>query len=246
MGSLLSYSILSGVYLLLLFPAYLIFIAREKQHGYNRAILLAIYAVAFSAVPLSSLLHGLPSPEALPLNSTIEGETIVYTGASEISDSRWATVLIWVFIAGMAVVAFRTVMTWIALVRVVRAGQKIVADGYTVILTDDERFAPFSWVNLIVVNRADYDGEKSAITTHEKAHIGAHHWVDLLIAQIVCIINWFNPAAWLMREELMLVHEYQADMAVIDSGFNPRDYQMLLIKKSCWRQISVIGQQPQS
>lgn len=26
----------------------------------------------------------------------------------------------------------------------------------------------------------------------------------LLIAQCVCIINWCNPAAWLMRDELCL------------------------------------------
>ena len=56
--------------------------------------------------------------------------------------------------------------------------------------------------------------------------------MDLLIAQAVCIVNWFNPAAWLMRDELMLVHEYQADMAVIDRGHDAQEYQMLLIKKA--------------
>lgn len=66
------------------------------------------------------------------------------------------------------------------------------------------------------------------------------------MAQAVCIVNWFNPAAWLMRDELMLVHEYQADVAVIEHGNDPQEYQMLLIKKSCWRQIPVLGQQPQS
>ena len=53
-----------------------------------------------------------------------------------------------------------------------------------------------------------------------------------MLAQIVCIVNWFNPVAWLMRDELMLVHEYQADMAVIDGGHNPENYQILLIKKA--------------
>ena len=56
--------------------------------------------------------------------------------------------------------------------------------------------------------------------------------MDLLIAQTVCIVNWFNPAAWLMRDELMLLHEYQADMAVIDRGLDRHGYQMLLIRKA--------------
>lgn len=63
-------------------------------------------------------------------------------------------------------------------------------------------------------------------------HVRSRHWIDLLIAQAVCVVNWFNPAAWLMRDELMLVHEYQADMAVIDHGHDPQEYQMLLIKKA--------------
>ena len=52
------------------------------------------------------------------------------------------------------------------------------------------------------------------------------------MAQLVAVFQWYNPAAWLMREELKAVHEYQADSGVISSGVNPREYQMLLIKKA--------------
>ena len=70
------------------------------------------------------------------------------------------------------------------------------------------------------------------ISVHELQHLRLCHWVDLLVAQIVGIFMWYNPAAWLMREELKAVHEYQADSAVIESGVAPREYQMLLIKKA--------------
>ncbi len=83
----------------------------------------------------------------------------------------------------------------------------------------------------IVINRGDYENKCAAITVHELKHVESHHWIDLLIAQIVCVVDWFNPVAWLMRDELMLVHEYQADMAVIDNGNDPQEYQILLIKK---------------
>lgn len=45
------------------------------------------------------------------------------------------------------------------------------------------------------------------------------------------MLQWLNPTAWLMREELKTVHEYQADDAVIKSGANIKEYQMLLIKR---------------
>ena len=98
----------------------------------------------------------------------------------------------------------------------------------------------------MVMNRADNAGDSDAIVVHELRHITCRHWIDLLVAQAVTIINWYNPAAWLMRSQLMLVHEYQADAAVINNSFNPKEYQMLLIKKGRWLEIPVSRQQPQS
>ena len=158
----------------------------------------------------------------------------------------WGTLLIWIFIAGALLAAAKTIYTSVRLTKVIRSGKKIAHHGYTLVVTDNEKFAPFSWMRYVVISRKDYDNNYSAIAAHELKHVASRHWIDLLLAQAVCIINWFNPAAWLMRDELMLVHEYQADMAVIDKGHDPQEYQLLLIKKSCWLQIPVLSQQPQS
>jgi len=219
--------------MLAMYLAYRVFLARENQHGYNRAILLLIYVISFITAPLLSLLKNF-APQAT--NQTVAVEEIdikvVETVAASSDKPVWGTVLIWVFIAGMIIVAIKTVITWFKLVGVIRNGERIKKDGYTVILTDDDRFAPFSWMNYVVLSSKDCQETYSSIVTHELKHVACRHWIDLLVAQIVCIMNWFNPAAWLMRDELMLVHEYQADMAVIDSGQNPQQYQMLLIKKA--------------
>ncbi len=231
MGTFLSYSLESGLLMLAMFLAYRVFLARENQHNYNRGVLLMIYIVSFAYLPLISLVHLLvsstPSQE-----SVFEGLGFIGVKSCTESQPIWGTVLIWAFMAGMAVVTAKTVITWIRLLKMIRSGDKVTHGEYTLVLTDDDKFAPFSWMRYILISRADYTSNCRAITTHELKHVACHHWVDLLIAQIVCIINWFNPAAWLMRDELMLVHEYQADMAVIDSGHNPQEYQMLLIKKA--------------
>ena len=231
MGEFLSYSIVSGLIMLSMLLAYRVFLARENQHGYNRGVLLMIYAVSFATLPVTSLLQKFTSATS-GQTIAMDGLRIAETVTEPVSKPVWGTVLIWIFMAGMTVVTARTIITWARLMAVIRSGEKVRRDGYTLVLTDDERFAPFSWMRYIVISRADHDENSSAIATHEMKHIASHHWLDLLIAQAVCIINWFNPAAWLMRDELMLVHEYQADMAVIDSGYNPQQYQMLLIKKA--------------
>jgi len=53
-----------------------------------------------------------------------------------------------------------------------------------------------------------------------------------LLVDVCILIQWFNPAAWLLKQELQTIHEYEADDTVLACGVNARDYQMLLIKKA--------------
>lgn len=233
MGFFLSYSIVSGLLMLAMYLAYHLFLSRENQHSFNRGVLLSIYVISFAVPLVLTALDRMAMPSADDVLAMEIGAAGGEATAGEASSSPlWAKALIWIFMAGIAVVSVKSVITVIRLVRVVRGGKKYDRGAYTLVVTTDERYAPFSWMRYMVVTDSDFANNCAAIATHELRHIAARHWIDLLIAQVVCIVNWFNPAAWLMRDELMLVHEYQADMAVIDHGHDPREYQMLLIKKA--------------
>ena len=231
MGAFLSYSILSGILMLTMYLTYRLFLAGENQHNFNRSILLLIYFVSFSCIPISGLIEMLKSSYSATIYPVTQVD-IIGADITSFSAPIWGTLLIWVYICGIIVVTLKTVVTWTRLTNVIRSGRKIPLDGYTLVITNDDRFAPFSWMRYVVIGMNDYINNYQAITTHELKHVSSRHWIDLLIAQIVCIINWFNPVAWLMREELMLVHEYQADTAVINDSHNVQEYQMLLIKKA--------------
>lgn len=84
---------------------------------------------------------------------------------------------------------------------------------------------------MVVGDKKDTE-ECRAVIVHELRHLSARHSMDLIIAQIYAIAVWYNPVSWLMIDELKTVHEYEADEAVIDSGVNLKEYQMLLIKKA--------------
>ena len=230
MGKLLAYLIISGITMLAMYLVFKLFIARDNQHGFNRGLLLAIYLVSFSAYPIYNFFSNLAIKPTLPTEMDIEtvDKLTIESGAQP----SWGTILIWISLIGASIVTVRTIITWIRIVRVIRSGERIEKDGYKLVVIDNAKIAPFSWMHYVVINRMDFDNQNSAIIAHEIKHIDSYHWLDLIIAQIVCIVNWFNPAAWLMRDELMLVHEYQADMAVISGGHNPQEYQMLLIKKA--------------
>ena len=233
MGTLLSYSVSSAIVLALLYLTYKWVLASENYHRLNRAILWSIYIVALCIVPLSGGVDRLmPAQEVTPAYIGI-GE-LVPLGAVSVAPSpaAWLGWLAVIYLAGAATVTAMTLWNLLRLVAIIRRGARIEADGVSVVLTRDSTLAPFSFGRTIVIPENDFRESGAMILRHERSHVELHHWVDLLMAQAVCILQWFNPGAWLMREEFKTVHEYQADRRVIASGVNAREYQLLLIKKA--------------
>ena len=54
------------------------------------------------------------------------------------------------------------------------------------------------------------------VLIHEQAHVRGWHTLDILFSQVVCILFWWNPAAWLMRREVRMNLEFIADKTVAD------------------------------
>ncbi|MBP5509075.1 MAG: M56 family metallopeptidase, partial [Prevotella sp.] len=90
----------------------------------------------------------------------------------------------------------------------------------------------FSWMNYIVLSRSDYEAQDASVLAHERGHIRQHHSADVLLVDILSALQWFNPAMWMLRQDLRAIHEYEADAAVLSQGINMRQYQYLLIQKA--------------
>jgi beta-lactamase regulating signal transducer with metallopeptidase domain len=91
---------------------------------------------------------------------------------------------------------------------------------------------PFSFLRNIVISEKDYTENKEMVITHEYAHIRHFHAVDLVICELFTALHWFNPFVWLLRRDLKLIHEYQADQAVLNKGIDAAKYQLLVIEKA--------------
>lgn len=74
--------------------------------------------------------------------------------------------------------------------------------------------------------------QNPAIFTHELMHIRCMHSVDLLLFLPLQMLFWWNPLVWITREELRLLHEYEADERVIQKGIDATQYQLLLVRKA--------------
>ncbi len=235
MGSVFAYSLCSSVLLALLYLVYKWLMAGENQHACNRVALLSMLA---ASVVLPALLPAMRDFIAAP--DVVSGEAVAEAGwvvgvvgmPRPEPASNWLRILVIVYAAGVGAGLLLTLWRVGRLWRIIAAGEKPPMDGFTLVLTSDTRVAPFSWIKYVVMPREDYEKWGDVVLMHETRHLHLRHWIDLLFAELVAVFQWYNPAGWLVREELKTVHEYQADMAVIDGGVEPRQYQMLLIKKA--------------
>lgn len=231
MGHLLTYAISAALPLLAMYIVYKWLLASENQYRYNRVVLLSMMLCAFILPAVNVLVQQFASHNAtVQLMSPLPQPSIADDYAAQ--PTTWPRIALIVYLAGIAAVVIHMAIVWLRIARITASGTKIRDGRYIIVLTDDDKVAPFSWHRYIVMSLRDYKQAGVMITAHEKQHIDRQHWIDLLLAQFIVTVNWFNPAAWLVREELKAVHEYEADKRVLDSGINARDYQLLLISKA--------------
>lgn len=79
------------------------------------------------------------------------------------------------------------------------------------------------------------------VLIHEQAHARGWHTLDFLFSQLVCIVFWWNPAAWVMRREVRLNLEFIADAAVIGHQKDKREYQYRLLGFSTYKNVATIA-----
>ena len=95
------------------------------------------------------------------------------------------------------------------------------------LVTHNEAYGPFSWMNYIVISDTESGFARRASLRHEYSHVRLMHSIDLIIL-LACTIAY--PVCWLVLQEIKIVHEYEADNEVINRyGICEQDYQRLLV-----------------
>jgi hypothetical protein len=143
--------------------------------------------------------------------------------------SGW-TVLLWVLAAGSVLLLARVIVRWVSLIRLRRKARLIGGNGVKIYQVDGP-VIPFSFGNAIYINQNLHtEREWEDIILHEYVHIRQRHTVDILIAELICIVNWYNPFAWLIRYSIRQNLEFIADQQVLDKGVDRKGYQYHLLK----------------
>ena len=230
MQDFLVYDAKVAVLVVVFYIFYRLLLSKETFHRVNRVVLLATAVLSF-VLPLCVItLHKTVTIDAMPMVSVgdVQMEMV-----QEGQHPDWQTVLPILYIIGMLVTLGHTLLSvWKVTMLIRRSEQHPQDDGTTLCVTGNADVAPFSWMHYIVMNRKDYEAHDAAILTHERGHIRLRHSWDLLLVDTLTALQWFNPAMWMLRQDLRAIHEYEADGAVLSQGINARQYQYLLISKA--------------
>ena len=245
MGIFFVYILKSSVCLAVFYLFYRLLLSRETFHRFNRVALLSILLLS-CLLPLVEVTVE-KQTEVHQTMMTLEqwlmlADMMNTTNVAELQIEEvtvtWIQVALLVYLAGILLFAFRNGYSLLKLGNLLRSGRKEDLSKYTdggekvTLIVHDHDIAPFSWMKYIVISQKDLDENGREILIHELAHIQNRHSWDLLVADICIFFQWFNPASWLLKQELQNIHEYEADETVIDKGVDAKQYQLLLIKKA--------------
>ena len=226
--------VLKSTLLLAVFDAFFLLVMRRNGwFRFNRITLLAGSAACLllPLIPFRVNRATLYSTwlEPVVVAASDPAEPAVAATASGMSFS-WQAFVLALYLLGALVALVFYLRSYGLMFRLLRRNPGERHDGYTLHLID--RVIPsFSWMRHIVINRDDY-AHYPAILTHEQAHVRRGHSVDLLLASLLTVLQWFNPLVWICRSELKLLHEYEADDFVLKQGIDATQYQLLLVKKA--------------
>ena len=144
--------------------------------------------------------------------------------------SLWAVVLVCMYSAYVIMLLTGWTRSVIRARKFLRGKNRRRISRTVWLVTHDEDFGPFSWMNYIVISDTESGFARRASLRHEYSHVRLLHSVDLVFL-LACTI--LNPVCWLVLQEIKIVHEYEADNEVINRyGIRNSDYQKLLIMRT--------------
>lgn len=204
----------------------------EAQHNYNRLYLLSILfagaLIPFWSWDVDSVIYATNVSAPIAEQTATVKESIV--NASQSTVIEWQQWLIIIYSCGVAFFFLLFAKDILNIIRLYRLGEKSKDGTWTIIETGKNQ-SPFSAFRYVFISsKANYsNSELQMILAHEEQHGHLLHFVDVLLTRIAAIIFWFNPLIYMLEQRLLMVHEYQADVAVKD---NSATYGQFLIEQS--------------
>lgn len=221
-----------------IFLFYYFVLRRLTFYNWNRVYLLASTFLSFAisymniepALQHSNLADAI-WVEALPhvgiTNQVVLQQNNVPQAGASWNINEW---IIFIILTGMTVMMLRLAIQIFSVWQMKKKADHFSDNGlhfYQV----NENIIPFSFGNAVFVNKDLHtENELQKIILHEFVHVKQKHSIDILWAEFLCLVNWYNPFVWLIRKTIRQNLEFIADDKILQTGVAKKQYQYLLVK----------------
>jgi len=226
------YLLKSAAWLTAFTLVYLLFLQKERFFMLKRIYLLAGMILSL-LLPLVTLHYRIELPA--PLMPDTQGITSAppLSVATAAQVTEHADLLKWfmiIYSAGILLIFGRTLKYLLSVCRTVRSGPVDREGGVLLVRTEKNTFA-FSFFNYVFINPSLCGREVREIINHEMVHLRQKHWFDLLLVELVSIVQWMNPFAWICSALVRQNHEHLADEEALQRTSDPAAYRAALLNQ---------------
>lgn len=236
--SILPYFLKVNLALAILYICYRLLFRNDTFFRLRRAVLLSVYLIAF-LYPLLDISIWLSTRESVTeivnyYSTILPLKTVVAADDTPLStEADWLTIaesyMLLIYLAGITLLFLRCIIELFTVIRLRFRSPKQLINGTTIYVlpSQEEPYSFFGWI--FASPESHTPPALKEILVHEKTHVRQLHSIDVVLGEIVCILCWINPFAWLLKKEISSNHEYLADEQVMLAGYNKKEYQYHLI-----------------
>jgi beta-lactamase regulating signal transducer with metallopeptidase domain len=252
MSLLIQYLVKLSLCLAILWAFYHFVLRKLTFYNSNRWYLLGYSMLSFF-IPFINISPVLEKSEAaaagiIQIIPSVQQYTTVLEEVSNNPASTWFSHynkwdwLLFAIITGALFLLVRFLARFFSFLGMRRKARLISEDGIKLYHVD-KAIIPFSFGNAVFINEALHtETELQEIIRHEFVHVRQRHTVDIVWGELLCMINWYNPFAWLIKAAIRRNLEFIADDKVVQNGFDKKEYQYLLLKVIGNTQCSIANQ----
>ncbi len=249
MPVLFQYLIKLSISLAIMYLFYQLVLRRLTFYNHNRWYLLGYSVLCFfiSVINIAPIFESSQAKgyELINMLPTV-GDLAVNTGTipveNNLSPITWWDWGVIVLVLGILALSIRIIIQFSSLRRLRKSARLVTGEGIRFYQVN-KNIIPFSFGNSIYVNQHLHtESELKEIVRHEFVHVKQVHTVDIIWSELLCILNWYNPFAWLIKKAIRQNLEFIADHKVIANGVDKTQYQYLLLKVMGNNQFSIASQ----
>jgi TonB-dependent SusC/RagA subfamily outer membrane receptor len=208
--------------------AFLLLFQNQKHFTFNRIYLPVSLALSF-VIPLITF-NTIKYIE--PANFDANSFAYLAPDSGEIAQPafvfEWYHCLFGLYLLGTAGFLFHLLLGHLKAINIIQKSrvQKIFNNLVNITPKDVH---PFSFFSKIVVSEKTLSHpDLEMIVSHENIHVREKHTLDILFTEIMFLLQWFNPFAWLLKDAVKNNLEYLTDHEIA-KHYNAKTYQLAMV-----------------